>query len=234
MFLPDVTVIINLHREGKACVPSIRSALAAVRRAGSAGTACEVILVLDRSDQTTLDVAKEFGQPRGIQLLQIDVGDLGLARNAGVQAAAGRYLAFLDGDDLWGDEWLLRAHRAATREEHIVWHPQLSLIHGAAVRAVLHPNSDDATFDHDRFSLHNSWTALSFAARDVFLEVPFPVNRLDDGFGFEDWSWNEEILRRGLHHRTVPETFHAISLREDASSLKARSRAAVRSDWKRP
>lgn len=235
MTQPHVTAIVNLHREGRRCEPSILSAIAALGRATQAGIETELLLVLDRADDATTAIAADLGAEASARLVHVDFGDLGLARNSGVDHARGNYIAFLDGDDLWGDEWLLRAHQMiSTVQGRVVLHPELSLVHGAAVRAVKHPDSNDATFDHGRFRLHNSWTALSFASRDLFLDVPFPKNRLHAGFGFEDWSWNAEVLRRGIDHRTVPHTCHVIALADDDSSLKARSRTAVRSEWSRP
>lgn len=230
-----VSAIVNLHREGHSAEPSLRSAVAALDAARDSGLSTQLVLVMDRPDAATSDVADGLSGTHDASTVEVDHGDLGLARNSGVAAAAGEIVAFLDADDLWGDEWLVRAHSLLERADgRVVAHPEINLVHGAAVRLVRHPDSADPTFDPDRFRLHNAWTALSCAPRSLYEAIPFPPNRLEDGFGFEDWSWNAETLRRGIRHQPVPDTVHVITLADDDSSLKARSRTAVRSDWIRP
>ena len=46
--------------------------------------------------------------------------------------------------------------------------------------------------------------------REIYGRFPYRPNRLDQGFGFEDWAWNCETIAAGLKHRAVPETTHFI------------------------
>ncbi|HVC89215.1 MAG TPA: glycosyltransferase family A protein [Acidobacteriaceae bacterium] len=59
----------------------------------------EVIVVDDGSDDHTGEILAEFGNRA--QSIRLDRSGISAARNTGIDAATGEYLAFLDSDDLW-------------------------------------------------------------------------------------------------------------------------------------
>lgn len=65
----------------------------------------EIILVDDGSTDKSLEIIKSL-ECDNIQVLNGDGGSAALARNKGIKAARGRYIAFLDADDLWDPEKL--------------------------------------------------------------------------------------------------------------------------------
>ena len=60
----------------------------------------EIIMVDDGSTDKSLDIMKSL-ECDNIKVLQSNGGSAALARNKGIEAATGRYIAFLDADDLW-------------------------------------------------------------------------------------------------------------------------------------
>jgi len=83
------------------------------------GDALEIIVVDDGSSDQTAEIAAEL--PR-IHLLRQAHQGVAAARNAGIRASTGDYLAFLDADDLWA-QGKLHAQRTILRENsnvHIV------------------------------------------------------------------------------------------------------------------
>ncbi len=218
-----VTAIVNVHREGDLARGSLLSIAGARQVAEAAGIAVEVLAVADCSDRATLET---LADSPGVQLLETTVDDLGLARNVGAAAANGHYVAFLDGDDLWGPRWLLAAYQAALAEPRaVVWHPEASLYFGPgqAPYWLIHPDMETTEGDWVTLGVRNQWTSLSFAHRDTYLKVPYRRTNLAVGYGKEDWSWNSEVVAHGYLHKPVSGTAHLIRVRK--TSLVRRSDA---------
>lgn len=65
----------------------------------------EVIMVDDGSTDKSLEIMRAL-ECENIKVLSNGGGSAALARNKGVEAATGRYIAFLDADDLWAPKKL--------------------------------------------------------------------------------------------------------------------------------
>jgi glycosyltransferase involved in cell wall biosynthesis len=99
MSSPTVSVIIPTYNSEGLVLETIRSALA------SSLDNIEVIVVNDGSnDHTSADVAA-IADTRVVLIEQSNQG-IGAARNRGIDAARGEYIAFLDHDDLWDPDYL--------------------------------------------------------------------------------------------------------------------------------
>jgi glycosyltransferase involved in cell wall biosynthesis len=213
---PDISAIVNAHTEGSLAHFSVVSALRSAHHARELGLEVEVIAVLDCPDESTRDYFLQ-ASAGGIRPLEVGFGDLGRARNAGVAAASGEFVAFLDADDLWCSTWLAAAHSfARERAEPAVCHPELCVYFGeGAARIHFHVDQDSPEFSLSTLVASNYWTALSFGSRRLYQEHPFLPNDLDRGFAFEDWHWNCEVIAGGYRHKTVPGTAHFIRTKRD-------------------
>lgn len=90
---PKVSVIIPAYNSAWCVCKAIDSVLAQ-----SFGD-FEIIVVNDGSTDSTLEVLLKYGD--AIRVINQRNGGMSNARNAGIQAARGEYLAFLDSDDWW-------------------------------------------------------------------------------------------------------------------------------------
>jgi glycosyltransferase involved in cell wall biosynthesis len=92
-----VSVIIPAHNAAPFLPATLRSALAQTH------ARLEIIVVNDASTDATAAIARTFADedPR-VKLIDLKAnGGPARARNAGIEASTGRYIAFLDGDDVW-------------------------------------------------------------------------------------------------------------------------------------
>ena len=95
-----ISVVIPAHNAER----YLQRAVSSVRAQTLA--AAELVVVNDGSTDGTAAVIADAG---GNRVLETSFGHGGLARNAGVEEASGRWIAFLDADDFWEPDHLERS-----------------------------------------------------------------------------------------------------------------------------
>ena len=142
----------------------------------------------------------------------------------------------MDGDDLWGADWLHLAYKAATangESAEAIWHPEnlfyftTSDFDSHSIGLVAHPfaqshhlfqyPSDEPGFNRDVLFFDNIWAANTFTKRTMHLRYPYKPVDNEKGFGIEDWSWNIETVWANIPHRVVPDTVHLHRTKEIGS-----------------
>ena len=116
--MTSVSVIIPTYNYSRFIGEAIDSALAQTR------APLEVIVVDDGSTDGTAEVLAAYGDR--IRVLRQKNSGVAMARNAGIAAARGEYLAFLDSDDAWYPRKLERQMPRFDAE------PSLGLVHCGA------------------------------------------------------------------------------------------------------
>ena len=119
-----MSVIIPAYNAEHFLSKAIESALAQTHRP------LEIIVVDDGSADRTIEIAKTFP----VTLIQQPNGGPASARNAGVLASSGEWLAFLDHDDTW------HANKTAVQLTHVSEHT-------SAVFSPKDPSKPAFTFD---------------------------------------------------------------------------------------
>ena len=97
--MKKVSVIIPVYKVEKYIAATVQSALDQTYKD------LEVIIVDDGSPDRSIEICQQFTDSR-IEIIRQQNRGVCAARNTGIRHAQGKYLAFLDGDDLWLPEKL--------------------------------------------------------------------------------------------------------------------------------
>lgn len=97
-----VSVIIPVHNAEKFIKETVQSVLDQTYRD------FELILVDDNSKDKSIEIIREIDDERIVIVEGKKCGSAAAARNAGVEVAKGRYITYLDADDLWRKDKLER------------------------------------------------------------------------------------------------------------------------------
>jgi glycosyl transferase family 2 len=235
MTAPHITATIVFHREGAFAVPALSSFRELAETARTAGLVVETQAILDRADETTRHIVAARGKFIDV-VKEVSFGDAGSSRNAAASIASGQFLAFLDGDDLWGEQWLCAAYQAATAPSapaRAIWHPECvycfserdfdcpspgNMPHPQAESFYLLQQPSDAPgFNRASLIMNYIWTSNVFTTRELHARYPFRVLNPDQGFGVEDWSWHLETVSAGIPHRIVDGTVHLVRIKQSPS-----------------
>ena len=224
----DLSLVVNLHREGAFVFPCLNSLKISLRQARACGIEAETIVVIDRPDEVTLHLAdvalKSWEGP--LKLVRLDAGDLAQARNAGIEVSGGEYIALADGDDLYSGNWLESAYRLASGSpspEKTIVHPEAAFFFGSDHRIMWSPDSADLMANGVESLLwDNLWISTMLTSRKLLIDNPF-LPRILGSFGFEDWSWYLAREADGVCHRKALSTVHCIRLKPENISLNKQS-----------
>lgn len=224
----DVSIVLALHREGKHLRRTLLSLKEAANYAQALGISCELVAVLDRSDDVTVAVLNDFDLDAfgGVQIVEADHGSLGLTRNAGCAAATGRYLCLSDGDDLISYNFIAaNLSEAGQHGERTIFIPQYLVLFNKTFQLIRYFCLNDVTplalIDRHPF------VSRIFFRRELFDKQQFVDVRLSKGFAFEDWHFNAEAVARGYDVRPAKDAIlfyrqRSGSLLEQANALSIR------------
>lgn len=194
---PVISVIIPVFNGASEVSRAIESALAQTYGR------VEVIVVNDGSTDQTREVLDQFGDR--IRAIHQSNGGLAAARNAGILAATGEWVAFLDHDDSWQPEKLIRQmQRARETGFEIVYS---NAVNFGDVNRVAHLRSDpDQMAEGDLFQalLLDNFIVVSsvMLQKHLLLEA----GTFDTALGVvEDWDLWLKLAARGARFAAVRE-----------------------------
>jgi len=134
----------------------------------------ELIVIDDGSTDSTVDLIRAYGD-RVTLLTQKNQGSA-VARNAGIAAAQGKYIAFLDSDDAW------LPGKLTTQVRYLEQHPDIGMIYG-------------------RWHVWKPQPDGHFASADTIdPESTEPTRLVEEGSG---WLYNRLLFTSLLHTITV-------------------------------
>ena len=209
----QVSVVIPNFNTSRFIAAAIRSVL------GQTYRSLEIIVVDDGSTDDSLEQVARFDDPRLTCLTQPNRG-LAAARNAGIAVARGRYVAFLDSDDVWFSEKLAR-HVAVMDADPTIG---LTFSHSAYL-------DEDGRLTGDYLvSGIARPDALAMVSRNHVGNGSTPVLRrecferagtFDEALsGCADWEfWVRVAARSGLSLRLIPDVLTGYRVRPDSMTV---------------
>jgi glycosyltransferase involved in cell wall biosynthesis len=227
----DLTVVVNLHVEAELAHPTLKAVARAVRHAEQSGLTCQLLLMIN-SPSKRMKWYVEKSMPTQLldlkpEIIFVGFQDVGASRNAATALASGKNIVFVDGDNLFTDNWFTEGVRAINKvaNRRLVIHPDLFLIFGDDLRAWKIRQSIDDDFSYRDIIEHNLWDSAAMMPIEIAIEVPYREMPSGGGFGPEDWQFNLDTLTAGIQHRTAEDTIYFYRVRRN-SGLAAQHQGA--------
>lgn len=226
----DLTLIVTAHDETLVCGPTMTSADVAVEAARAAGYTVQTIVALDKATDATTEY---FNQPcfDHWERWTMGEGDLGRVRNALVPQTSGRFIAFLDADDLFSENWLAdgldRLTAADARGERIIAHPEVNIVFDGGKYLWQNVDQDSPMFTPHYMYVRNCYDSLCLTPREAHLEVPYVQRDVANGLSFQDWQFAIETMARGWKHVVVRDTIIFKRRRDFSLVVESRNRQSI-------
>ena len=208
-----VSVIIPCYRQGRFLPESVGSVLKQTHPVH------EIIVVDDGSDDDTGEIAKSLGC---VKYIWKKNGGPAAARNIGIAKATGKYLMFLDSDDLLHPEaleWLVTA--AEGREDVLATMHLRFFDHGNAIDSgPVHPLPDTLAKIYQQLFLHNLNAPVAFLPSRKMVQAVGGFDPSPDVDACEDWDLWMKLVFAGGEIRPVHKGWGAFYRQHPTSHSK--------------
>lgn len=225
----DVSIVLNMHREALFLRPTLRSLDVCAIEAAKHGISVELVAVFDRADADTIEAfhSTQLSGFVGVKITEIDVGSLGLARNAGVELAEGDFVWTADGDDLVSSNAIVQLFQTAVNhtDKNAVVFIEYLIAFGEQYHICRHVGSTWLTAAD--FAFQHPYVSRIFLRRSIFKDLRYRDLKVTTGFAYEDWDFNCCLLAAGFTFLVAQGTVffyrqRGNSLLRQANALSAR------------
>lgn len=211
---PLLSIIVTAHHEGLIAHKTMRSIERAVSLLRDSDISYEIIVSIDRGDEETIRYFSNY-TALPIAIYQWNHGDLAQSRNSAITKAHGRFIAFIDADDLMSANWLRDGVQFLTNHSYgkYVAHSAYTIEFegaNAIVEKVGYTNKDRDTL---LSVLSGRWNSVIIAPSTLLRQFPYTPN--SPGYGYEDWFMSCQFIQHGVKNVLIPET--AIFVRRKAT-----------------
>ena len=230
MTATDLTLVVTAHSETLVAGPTMESADRAVAAAREAGYTVQTVIALDRATDATTEYFNQTDFDHWERWV-MDEGDLGRVRNAIAPRTDGRYIAYLDADDLFSENWLSKGltvlEDARGRGEKAIAHPEVIITFDADVG--LHQNVEQTSplFTPYFLYVRNAYDSLCITPREAHLEVPYVHRDIPNGLSWQDWQFAIETISRGWRRVLAPDTIIFKRRRDFSLMVESTGRKAL-------
>lgn len=203
----DLSIVVTAHSEGILLHKTLRSVFRSIEKLKKNRIKFEVIVHVDNGNEETLECLRKYANKEKIIIVENSFGSLSQSRNFAVSVAKGKYVSFLDGDDLISENWYLNALTILREnDEECIVYPESVLTFQDDNSHVLtiQRKFDNSSEDYLTILSANLWGSVVMAKRETFLKVPYIV--MSDGYCYEDYAFNVQTLERNIPHLIAPKT----------------------------
>lgn len=209
MSTTDVSVVVTAHDETTVCGPTMRAADLAVAAARARGLAVQTVIVLDTPTSATSAYFHQSAFDHWDRRI-LSEGDLGRVRNAIVPECNGRYIAFLDADDLFSENWLaegvLALDHACDHGVRAIAHPELNVLFDAQTSVMVNIPQDSTLFTPYYLYFRHYYDSLCLTPREAHIDFPYVVRDVPNGLSYQDFHFTIETMDAGWRHIVVKDT----------------------------
>ena len=199
----DVSVVVTAHNEGILAHKTMLSIFRSAKKLEKNKISYEIIVHIDNGTDETDNYFKKYENDSRIVILRNSFGDLSSSRNYAVNNSRGRYVTFIDADDLYSEEWLLGGFRVVSSQEEVV--ARMNYILTFCDHSVLTELRDMSKDEMLLYLIDSNYLSSVFmCSRDLYQR--FPQRKNQSPYGFEDWQWVLDTMSAGVIHQVVPET----------------------------
>ncbi len=201
---PTVTVVIPCYNLGAYVSEAVQSVL------DQTYSDFEILLIDDGStDPVTRHLFASYRRPR-TRILRTENQGLARTRNLGIREAAGRYVSFLDADDLLEPAFLERTVPLLEADPSLAF-ASCWLVGFGESQFLWKP----ATCDFPHLLAEDTVCAAALTRKGALVAV----GGFDAGMpvpGYEDWDLAISLVERGLRGRIVPEVLFRYRIRPES------------------
>ncbi len=189
----DVSLIIPAYNAGEYIVRGIDVALA------QSFSDLEVIIVDDGSQDDTADIASWYAEKySNVIVIQQKNSGVGAARNTGVKYARGKYIGFMDSDDMIHPDMVSRLYHSATKNNCDIAVTSVYRIEESGYKKfVKYPLKTDTVVTADDFFQMHFSNGLIFSVmvwNKLYRSTLVKGHLLPEFFLGEDGAWTPYIL----------------------------------------
>ncbi|MDO4746781.1 MAG: glycosyltransferase [Candidatus Saccharibacteria bacterium] len=202
-----LTVGITAHAEGVLAHKTMKAVFAGLEELDAKKYPYEIIVHIDNGTEPTINYFKRYEKDKRIRIINSHFGDLGMSRNCIAENARGKYISFLDADDMLSSNWYVSAlKRIEESKDTIMIHPNIQFNFGAGTRLEFTERKDSFEKYEDAIVLAgvNRWCSAIMGERKTFLKYPYM--KTENGYGYEDYCLNSNTVGHGIKHMVARDT----------------------------
>lgn len=217
----DIDINITAHKEGYYLYRTLKAVDKMRLTAKKLNIKTRVSINLDNSNEITSNIAQEYSKKNTDSIIYKNhFGDLSESRNFLISKSEAKYILFVDGDDLFTENFLCKAYETAetygkpcvvSAEDIVKFSDRIEPVIFRVESTVAQPGIKTALFEI------NLYVSQNLVSTEIYKKVSYEQNR--GNYGFEDWHWNTKVVEAGYDFLVAEGTSFFYRQKPDDQSL---------------